>query len=114
MPLDTENNRRSTLGCSILPLTVYFTPDGSINQGDRRHATALYRPIVSQRQFFFRWIPEQNSSSTYRCEQDNSITQAPEQNSSISSSEEQNTSSTYRCEQDSSLDCNEQENISED
>lgn len=114
MPLTTENNRRSTLGCSILPLAVYPTPDGSVNKGDRRHATALYRDLDTQTQFFFRWIPEQDSSSEYRCEQNNSISSTEEQNSSLSSGDEQSTSSTYRCEQDNALDCNEQQNISED
>ena len=111
---DTADKRRSTLGNSILPLTVYFSPDGSINKGDRRHGGALYRGIDSATLAFFRWIPEQNSSSTYRCEQNNDITITQEQDSSIVSSIEQNTSSSYRCETDSNIECNDQRDVSED
>ena len=111
---DTADKRRSTLGNSILPLTVYFSPDASINKADRRHGGALYRGVDTVVTNFFRWIPEQDSSSTYRCEQNSANTISQEQTSDLSSAEEQNTSSTYRCEQDNSLDSQSQTDISED
>jgi hypothetical protein len=111
---DTADKRRSTLGNSILPLTVYFSPDGSINKADRRHGGALYRGVDTITSNLFRWIPEQNSSSTYRCEQNSSNTISQEQDSALSSSVEQNTSSSYKCEQDSSIECQDQTDISED
>lgn len=111
---DTADKRRSVLGNSILPLVIYPAPDNSINKADRRHAAALYRNINTVTEFFFRWIPEQNSSSTYRCEQDNTLSSKEEQNSSLSSSVEGDSSSTYRCEQDSALDCLEQVDKDED
>lgn len=111
---DTADKRRSVLGNTILPLVIYPAPDNSINKADRRHAAALYRGINTVEAFFFRWIPEQNSSATYRCEQDNSLSSKEEQNSSLSSSVEGDASSTYRCEQDSSLDCLGQVDTDED
>lgn len=111
---DTADKRRSTLGNSILPLTVYFSPDASINKADRRHGAALYRGINTAESSFFRWIPEQDTSSTYRCEQDSVNTISQEQDSDLSSKIEQNTDSTYRCEQDNSIECQDQTDISED
>lgn len=111
---DTADKRRSTLGNSLLPLAVYFSPDASISKADRRHAAALYRGIDTATSNFFRWIPEQNSSSTYRCEQNNSLTNTEEQNSTLQSAEEKNSTSTYECEQDSGIESQEQNQVSED
>lgn len=110
----TQDKRRSVLGNTLLSLTVYPVADAAISKDDRRHATALYRGIDTVTTTRFRWIPEQDTSSTYRCEQDSVNTISQEQNSDLSSATEQNTTSAYECEQDSSIECQDQTDISED
>lgn len=93
MAIDTADKRSSVIGQAIIPLMIPPSPDGSINKGDRRHNSALYRGIDTATVSLFRWIAEQDTASTYRCEQD--------------------TTSNYKCEQDSSIDCQDVTGVNE-
>lgn len=114
MAIDTEDLRRSVLGGSLTSLTVYQTPGATTAKQNRRHNIGLYRGINTTTVPFFRWIEEQDTSSTYRCEQDSDLSNKEEQDSDLDSKEEQNTSTTYRCEQDSDIGCEDQRGVSED
>lgn len=94
MAIDTADKRSSIIGQGIIPLMIPPIPDAGMSKADRRHASALYRGIDTATVAMFRWIPEQDSSSTFRCEQDSA--------------------STYRCEQDSSSSWSQQVDTDED
>lgn len=91
MAIDTENKRRSAVGGGISSLVIFESPDALASSFDRRHRVGLYSGITTSVALNFRWISENDSSGTYRCEQGTSSDYAGEQDSV----------STYRCEQDS-------------
>ena len=87
MAIDTADRRSSVIGQAMISLMVPPIPDSGISKDDRRHNSALYRGIDTAIIPRFRWIPEQDSNSTYKCEQDTTSTYTCETDSSIQSAE---------------------------
>lgn len=83
MSIDTQNKRRSALGCGIQVFTVYPVADEEVDVFDRRHACAQYAGIEAQNKPYFFWLEDDDGASQW-C-QDQSLTPVLVSNSTVTS-----------------------------